>query len=91
MTSKGLKKTRKQFRRDLAERQAKPKKLTLRLDFDLVAMIDAEALRRKWSRATTIETCIEFGLPDLERDAISERINVLSANKENNDEAGCDV
>jgi len=44
------------------------KVISLRIDSELLAFVDAEAERRRWSRNATIHACVEFGLPDLEKE-----------------------
>ena len=51
------------------------KHTSIRIPDELLEMIDSEAKRRRWSRHAAIITCIEFGLPDLERDGLLGRNN----------------
>jgi hypothetical protein len=44
--------------------------ISLRISDELVAMVDEEAKRRKWSRNATINHLIEYGLPDSEREPV---------------------
>ena len=40
----------------------------MRIDADILARVDAEAKRMRWSRNAALGTCVEFGLVDLEMD-----------------------
>src|ERR1700677_66518 len=44
--------------------------ISIRIPDELLEIIDSEAKRRRWSRHAAIITCIEFGLPDLERETV---------------------
>jgi hypothetical protein len=48
--------------------------VTLRLDKELLELVDREAARMRWSRSTTLATCVEFGLVDLEQERPSGRV-----------------
>lgn len=47
------------------------KHITFRIDEALLEMVDKEAARMRWSRSATLATCVEFGLPDLEKERTS--------------------
>lgn len=44
--------------------------VSVRLDENILKFVDAEAARRKWSRNAVIQTCVEYSLPDLEREPV---------------------
>jgi len=44
--------------------------ISLRIDEEILNFVDAEAARRKWSRNTVIQTCVEQALPELEREQV---------------------
>ena len=43
---------------------------SIRISADLMAMVDEEAARRKWSRNVTLVTALEYGLPDMMREVV---------------------
>jgi hypothetical protein len=44
------------------------KHISMRIDADILARVDAEAKRMRWSRNAALGTCVEFGLVDLEKE-----------------------
>ena len=42
--------------------------ISLRIDSDILSRVDAEAKRMRWSRNSALNTCVEFGLVDLEQE-----------------------
>ena len=42
------------------------KHISMRIDADILARVDADAKRMRWSRNAALGTCVEFGLVDLE-------------------------
>ena len=42
------------------------KHISIRIPEEILLMVDEQAQRMRWSRNATLNTCIEFGLPDLE-------------------------
>lgn len=44
--------------------------ISVRLDEKVLEFVDAEAGRRRWSRNQVIKTCVEYSLPDLEREPV---------------------
>lgn len=44
--------------------------ISVRLDENILKFVDAEAARRRWSRNAVIQTCVEYSLPDLEREPV---------------------
>ena len=42
------------------------KHISMRIDAEILALVDAEAKRMRWSRNAALNTCVEFGLVDLE-------------------------
>jgi len=42
--------------------------ISMRIDKDVLTNVEAEAKRMRWSRNATLQTCIEFGLPDLRQE-----------------------
>jgi hypothetical protein len=61
--------------------------ISLRISNELVAMVDEEAARRKWSRNATINHLIEYVLVDSEQ----EEVDVRRSSAENHDNAGVDI
>ena len=42
------------------------KHISIRIPEEILLLVDEQAKRMRWSRNATLNTCIEFGLPDLE-------------------------
>jgi hypothetical protein len=42
------------------------KHISMRIEKDILARVDAEAKRMRWSRNAALSTCVEFGLVELE-------------------------
>ncbi len=44
------------------------KHISIRIPEEILSMVDEQAEKFRWSRSATINTCIEFGLVDLEKE-----------------------
>lgn len=65
------------------------KHITMRIPEEILLLVDEQAKRMRWSRNTTLNTCIEFGLPDLELER-GGRVNELSGANKKAESAGAD-
>jgi hypothetical protein len=59
------------------------KHISMRLGEDILARVDAEAKRMRWSRNAALNTCVEFGLLDLELER-GPRVPVKNAEEKEN-------